>query len=67
MYWQTIINKRDRNCQLIFSELKINEKISVCQLFTVTYGTIPFSYLMVACLNRLPNYKENQSLKQLFK
>lgn len=50
MYRQVWVDSNDRNYQRILWRDKINEPIKTYRLCTVTYGTVPASFLSVACL-----------------
>ncbi|XP_022165743.1 uncharacterized protein LOC111030521, partial [Myzus persicae] len=50
MYRQVWVDSNGRNYQRILWRDKINEPIKTYRLCTVTYGTVPASFLSVACL-----------------
>jgi len=59
MYRQIKINKSQRDYQLILWRSNTNDKLQIYQLNTVTYGTVPASFLATGCLHKLADLEYN--------
>jgi len=57
MYRQIQIDNNHRDYQLILWRPNTNEKINIYRLNTVTYGTVPASFLATGCLHKLADYE----------
>jgi len=53
MYRQVLIDEKHRDYQLILWRPSTNEKIQIYRLNTITYGTVPASFLATGCLYKL--------------
>lgn len=53
MYRQVLIEEKHRDYQLILWRPSTNEKIQIYRLNTITYGTVPASFLATGCLHNL--------------
>lgn len=53
MYRQIWVSPKHRDYQRIFWRSDINQEVETFQLNTVTYGTVPASFLATGCMQRL--------------
>jgi len=53
MYRQILIEEKQRDYQLILWRPDTNKKIQIYRLNTITYGTVPASFLATGCLHKL--------------
>jgi hypothetical protein len=60
MYRQIKVIKDQRNYQRILWREKPDLPIKTYQLTTVTYGTVPASFLAIGCLHKLAELKHNE-------
>ncbi|XP_027846045.2 uncharacterized protein LOC114126329 [Aphis gossypii] len=60
MYRQIQVCEKHRDYQRILWRENVNDPIKIYRLNTVTYGTVPASYLATACLQRLSEIGQGQ-------
>lgn len=63
MYRQVLINEADRDLQRIYWRESPDQPIREYRLNTVTYGTVPASFLATKCLDVLAKEAESESPK----
>lgn len=64
MYRQINVSKEHQDFQRILWRENSNSPIKIFKLNTITYGTVPASYLATACLQKLAEneYKHNTEI-----